>query len=74
MENCCKYIETCPFLKAKEIAQFSSLVRYMKSNFCQRNFEACGRYRIAEELGPEQVPLLMMPDQTKWAQRILDAH
>ena len=66
----CLYIEKCPFLSENQ-NNFPGLCQKLKNEFCLRNNQDCARLRLRNALGPEAVPLLLMPHQQDWADQIL---
>ena len=66
----CPNLETCPFLKEHQ-SSMPELAKKLKSKYCRNDSTECARLLIRRELGPQSVPVLMMPHQHDWAAQIL---
>lgn len=73
MESC-KYIQKCPFFNQLEENAMHQLVERMKQQFCLSGGQGCARLKVRTTIGPEQVPLLMMPHQLEWADQVVHDH
>ncbi len=66
----CPNLETCPFFKEHQ-SSMPELAKKLKSNYCLHDNAECARLLVCRVLGPESVPVLMMPHQHDWAVQIL---
>ena len=72
--NKCEFIDKCPFFNKLEENAMYQLVEKMKSNYCLTDNSLCARLKLRNILGPQSVPVLMMPHQTDWANQIMLDH
>jgi hypothetical protein len=66
----CELLQTCIFFNDK-MANMPSTASLFKQDYCQNNFEACARYKVAKALGRLKVPADLFPNQQHRAQDII---
>jgi hypothetical protein len=69
----CVYHEKCP-LFANKTADYPTLSKKLKDQYCGGNPELCARKWVREAINKEAVPDLMLPQQHEWARQILLDH
>ena len=49
------------------------LVERIQDTYCTKPARSeCARFKIAQSVGTEKVPPLMLPEQVEWAQQIIE--
>lgn len=71
--NECPYISNCVLFR-QTLKGLPQVAMLMKARHCRREYCSCALYKIASELGPEQVPAGLYPNQTARAELILRGH
>jgi hypothetical protein len=69
MADCPKLI-TCPFFVGK-MENMPAVSGYLKTQFCQRDYQTCARYMVFQALGVEQVPKDLFPNEPKRAYALI---
>lgn len=71
MEPTCPYLEGSDFCRKLESISSQSRQKYV-AQYCQGDFAACARYRVASALGYDAVPKAMLPTETDRASRLIE--
>jgi hypothetical protein len=58
----CALTETCVFFNDK-MANMPSMAKMYKERYCGGDFEACARYQVFKEVGRENVPRDLFPNE-----------
>lgn len=66
----CQMIGKCPFFNSFQ-EKCPALVERLKQAYCLNDNSRCARFHIRKTLGPEHVPVTMMPQQWEWTNMIL---
>lgn len=89
MMDQCPYIYQCPFNRPVSTETESLVKEYLHTpgvltseqfstahirKYCQGNYKECARFKIANRLGPENIPKNLLPQQLEKAERILAKH
>ena len=69
----CELTEKCIFFN-DQMAGMPSTAAVYKKMYCEQDFAACGRYQIFKEIGRENVPKDLFPNQADRAKEIIAAH
>ena len=67
----CALIGGCPFFNDK-IPVRTILSGFFKKKYCLEDYPECARYRVRQELGKENVPPDLFPNQSDEANLILE--
>lgn len=67
----CPYLENCAFL-SRTISDIPEMAILMKARHCERSYNGCARYSLAESIGSAEVPDDLYPNQTGKAQLIIE--
>ncbi len=68
----CPYRESCAFMRDEMFCKMRGLIQRFQQTYCQDNFSACARYKVASVLGEAYVPQPMIPSQGDWAAQIIE--
>lgn len=60
----CELIETCIFFNDK-MANMPSMANMYKKRYCQEDNQACARFRVYVEVGRENVPKDLYPNEAE---------
>jgi hypothetical protein len=58
----CPSFENCPFYNDK-MDNKPALANMYKKNYCEGNYDGCARWKVANTLGKQAVPLDLFPNQ-----------
>ncbi|MFZ9033779.1 MAG: hypothetical protein ACO21J_07495 [Anaerohalosphaeraceae bacterium] len=68
----CPLMDTCAFLRENRTTM-PELVERIQDTYCTKPARSeCARFKIAQSVGTEKVPPLMLPEQVEWAQQIIE--
>ncbi|MFZ9023344.1 MAG: hypothetical protein ACO3BO_01210 [Anaerohalosphaeraceae bacterium] len=68
----CALMDTCAFLRENRTTM-PELVERIQDTYCTKPARSeCARFKIAQSVGTEKVPPLMLPEQVEWAQQIIE--
>ena len=68
----CPLMDTCAFL-CENRTTMPELVERIQDTYCTKPARSeCARFKIAQSVGTEKVPPLMLPEQVEWAQQIIE--
>ncbi len=67
----CEYFGDCEFFKHR-LTAFPAVVKLYQTSYCQSEFNACARYKVARKLGQYGVPDCLFPNDMTGAERILN--
>lgn len=68
----CPLMDTCVFLRENRTTM-PELVERIQDTYCTKPARSeCARFKIAQSVGTEKVPPLMLPEQVEWAQQIIE--
>jgi len=68
----CSKLPTCIFFN-DQMDEMPTVAHLMKQQYCQGNFDACARYRVAQKLGGPNVPRDLYPNDAARAEKLLSA-
>lgn len=66
----CKLLDSCIFFN-DQMANMPAVADLMKKRYCKSEFIDCARLRIVEELGRENVPIDLFPNQEDYADQLI---
>ena len=66
----CEFIDGCPFF-SDQLENMPAVSGLLKKQYCQGEFEACARFRVAAKVGSTNVPANLFPQDTTAADRIV---
>ena len=66
----CPLIEKCPFFHAK-LQNMPATAESLMSEYCERDFPKCARFRVRGGCGGDAVPLSLFPNDHERARTIL---
>jgi hypothetical protein len=66
----CPNLITCPFFIGK-MENMPAVSSYLKSQFCQRDYQTCARYMVFQVLGKQAVPADLFPNEPKRAYALI---
>ncbi len=66
----CEFLARCPFFNDR-LPNMPATADYLKSYYCQREYEACARYKVAKVLSSAQVPIDLFPSDTDRVERLI---
>ncbi len=58
----CIRLKGCPFFN-DQLSDMPAVADLLKKQYCKGNFENCARYIVAKEIGKENVPKDLWPNQ-----------
>ena len=68
----CDQIETCRFFQAA-MNNMPTVAEMMKQRYCHGDFDTCARTSVLNELGSENVPVNLAPNDDQRAREIINA-
>lgn len=69
----CELLSGCIFFNDKML-NMPGLSEMYKNQFCRQDYSKCARYMVYKELGKENVPLDLFPNQKERAEKILSVN
>ena len=66
----CDRLPTCIFFNDR-MENMPTVAALLKRQYCQGNFEACARFRVAAKVGSTSVPANLFPQDSAAADRIV---
>ena len=70
-EEQCPNIGCCKLIGEKGLTT-PGLINRIKSQYCTiLDHQHCARFHVCQALDSDKVPTLMLPNQTEWAQQII---
>ncbi|MHC5173134.1 MAG: hypothetical protein ACYSPJ_05155 [Planctomycetota bacterium] len=68
----CPFMDTCALLRENRTTM-PELITRIQDTYCTKPARSeCARFQIAQSLGLEKVPPLMLPEQVQWAEQIIE--
>jgi len=67
----CEFLKTCPFFNTR-MAQMPMMAEIYKDKYCKGDFRSCARQIVAQQLGRENIPEDLYPNQLGRAQELID--
>ena len=65
-------MDTCALLHQNR-TKMPELITRIQDTYCTKPARSeCARFQIAQSVGLEKVPPLMLPEQMEWAQQIIE--
>ena len=66
----CPFLAACPFFNDR-LANMPTVSGYLKKEYCNSDYTLCARFTVRNEVGVENVPIDMFPNEQKRAQEII---
>jgi hypothetical protein len=66
----CDRLATCPFFNDR-MENMPGVAALLKTQYCEGDFHACARFRVAAKLGSTDVPGTLFPQDSATADRIV---
>lgn len=66
----CPNINSCPFFNDR-LKDMPSMSNIYKRNYCKKEYEKCARFKVANAIGKENVPLDLFPNQEEKSKKII---